>query len=97
MSKTIHNQLIELTSEFATLRQSGKRNWFPKAVWQKAVSIAEQFSIAKVCKAIKVHPAYMNTQLNWQREAKSSSLNDKDRKEILLVRMENSDGDSVIY
>lgn len=30
-------------------------------------------------------------------EMKVSDLNDKDRKEILLVRMENADGDCVIY
>jgi hypothetical protein len=63
MSKTINEQLIELASEFATLRQSGKKNWLPDAVWQKAVLIAQQLSIADVCRAIKVHPAYFRKKM----------------------------------
>jgi hypothetical protein len=63
MSKIIHDQLIELASEFATLRQSGKKNWFPDAIWQKAISIAQQLSITDVCKAIKVHPAYFRKKM----------------------------------
>ena len=63
MSKTLHDQLIELASEFATLRQSGKRNWFPDAVWKKAVSIAKQLPVMEVCKAIDVHPAYFRKKM----------------------------------
>lgn len=63
MSTIIHDQLIELASEFATLRQSGKKNRFPNAVWQKAVFIAQQFSIPEVCSAIKVHPAYVRKKM----------------------------------
>src|SRR5271155_2111736 len=54
----------DIASEFATLRQSGKKNWFPDAIWQKAVLIAQQFSIAEVCKAIKVHPAYFRKKMD---------------------------------
>ena len=63
MSTIIHDQLIELASEFATLRQFGKKNRFPNAVWRKAVFIAQQFSIPEVCKAIKVHPAYFRKKM----------------------------------
>jgi hypothetical protein len=62
MSK-INDQLIELVSEFETLRQSGKKNWFPDAVWQRAVFIAQQLSIAEVCRAIRVHPAYFRKKM----------------------------------
>jgi len=64
MSKIINDQLIELASEFTTLRQSGKKNWFPDTVWQKAVFIAQQLSIAEVCRAIKVHPAYFRKKMD---------------------------------
>ena len=63
MSKIINEQLIKLASEFAALRQSGKKNWFPDAIWQKAISIAQQLSIAEVCQAIKVHPAYFRKKM----------------------------------
>jgi hypothetical protein len=63
MSKTINDQLAELALEFASLRQSGKKNWFPDAVWQKAVSIAQQLSIAEVCQAIKVQSAYFRKKM----------------------------------
>jgi hypothetical protein len=63
MSKIVHDQLIELVSELAIFRQSGKKNWFPDAVWQKAISIAQQLSITEVCKAIKVHPAYFRKKM----------------------------------
>jgi hypothetical protein len=63
MSKTLHDQLIELALEFAAIRQSGKKNWFPDAVWQKAVSIAQQLPITDVCNAIQVHPAYFKKKM----------------------------------
>jgi hypothetical protein len=58
MSKSINEELIELASEFATLRQAGKRSWFPDAIWQKAILLAQQLPIPEICRAIKVHPAY---------------------------------------
>lgn len=63
MSNTINDQLIELTSEFATLRKFGKKNYFSDNLWKKAVSIAQQLSIAEVCRAIKVHPAYFRKKM----------------------------------
>jgi hypothetical protein len=63
MSTIIHDQLIELASEFATLRQSGKKNRFPNAVWQKAVFVAQQFSVLEVCRAIKVNPVYFRKKM----------------------------------
>lgn len=63
MSKIINNELIELAQEFATFRQSGKKNWFPETLWQKAVFIAQQLSIAEVCRAIRVHPAYFKKKM----------------------------------
>lgn len=63
MSKTLNDQLIELVSEFANLRQSGKKTWFPDAVWQKAVSIAQQLSITEVCNAIQVPQAYFRKKI----------------------------------
>jgi hypothetical protein len=60
---TMQKIINDLASEFATLRLSGKKNWFPDAIWQKAVLVAEQFSIAEVCRAIKVHPAYFRKKM----------------------------------
>lgn len=63
MSKIINDQVAELASEFSTLRQSGKKNWFPDTIWKKAVFIAQQLSIAEVCRAIRVHPAYFKKKM----------------------------------
>lgn len=65
MSRIINNQLIELASEFATIRQSGKKNYFPDAIWQKAFSIAQRLSIKEVCRVIKVHPAYFRKKMGF--------------------------------
>jgi hypothetical protein len=60
---TMQKIINDLASEFETLRLSGKKNWFPDAIWQKAVLVAQQFSIAEVCRAIKVHPAYFRKKM----------------------------------
>ena len=63
MKSNPQQALNELASEFATARQSNKRKWFPEALWRKAILIAQQFSIAEVCLAIKVHPSYFQKKI----------------------------------
>lgn len=63
MSNIINEELIELASEFAAVRQGSKKNWFPKELWLKAVAIAQKNSLPDVCRAIKVHPAYFRKKM----------------------------------
>ena len=49
-------ELQELISEFAAIRQDGKKNSFPEAIWRKAISIAQKLPFLVVCQAINVHP-----------------------------------------
>lgn len=62
MSNTLDEELIELASEINMLRQANQKR-FPKAVWQKAVSIAEKLPLAHVCCAIQVAPAYLRKKI----------------------------------
>ena len=99
MSKIINEQLIKLASEFEALRQSGKKNWFPDAVWKKAVFIAQQFSIAEVCQAIKVHPAYFRKKIplfaSQDTEQPITFLElipPKPKSNIMIIHVESSHG-----
>lgn len=62
MSHTLDEELIDLASEITMLRRT-KQKRFPKAFWQKAVSIAEKFPLAHVCRAIQVAPAYFRKKI----------------------------------
>lgn len=62
MSHTINEELANLASEFAALRQV-KKNKFPKAAWQKAISIAQRLPLIDVCQAINITPAYLRAKI----------------------------------
>lgn len=64
MSHTIHNKLMALAAEFAEQRQSGNNRKFPKSLWKKAVDLAQQSSVDKVCQAIQVPSAYLKKKLS---------------------------------
>lgn len=58
MSNTINEKLTELASEFAAIRNDGKKNWFPKSIWNRAFLLAQKMSVEDVCQAIRIKPAY---------------------------------------
>lgn len=63
MSEFISEELVELASEFNAQRQTGRKNWFPEAVWKKAIDLSKKFSINEVCRAIQVNPAYFKQKI----------------------------------
>jgi hypothetical protein len=59
----IYKELAALALEFAALRQSSKKRWFPPVLWQRAFSMAQRLPAAEICRAIKVHPAYFQKKM----------------------------------
>lgn len=71
MSNTIHSELVELAAEFAALRRSDNKKWFPEIIWKKAVALAQQSSVSKVCQAIKVPPSYLKRKMTFLAQSES--------------------------
>lgn len=63
MSNTVHEELAQLASKLTTIRQSGKKNWFPEEIWESAAIITNKLPISVVCKVLNVHPAYLRKKI----------------------------------
>ena len=63
MSITIYEELSSLAAEFDAIRQTTKRIRFAKTLWQQAIAIAQQLSIAIVCRAIKISAQYFRKKM----------------------------------
>jgi hypothetical protein len=64
MSNTIHNELMALAAEVAAHRQSINKRQLPKAIWKRAIDLAQQSSVNEVCQATKISPTYLKRKMS---------------------------------
>jgi len=64
MSDKINEELLQLASEFTAARESKNKNRYPAVIWEKAIKIANKFTIPIVCEAINVNPIYFRKKVS---------------------------------
>lgn len=62
MSINPDQALHELAVKLAELRAINSRS-YPVEVWKRAISLANQFSVEKVCQVLLVQPAYFRKKM----------------------------------
>lgn len=62
MAVNPNNALDELAAKFAELRAVKCRS-YPAEVWERAISLTNQFPVAQVSQALSVHPAYFRKKM----------------------------------
>lgn len=58
----IHSSLMRSRQDPATRRK------FPKELWESIIRLTEIHSIEKICRYLKINPAYLRTKIRRQQE-----------------------------
>jgi hypothetical protein len=74
MSNTIKEELADLASEIDALRLAGRKNWFPKAIWEKAAYLSQKIPDREVCEALGVKLTYFRKKISSFNSIESEKL-----------------------